>query len=89
MHRFELLQLCKNLVFCFVRQMALYSDAAKIAPSDSDEPKGSSDRRSTEHHDLFSQEQINETFQVVSSWMSNHHGIPKDMDLLGKEIKVA
>ena len=89
MHRFELLQLCKDLVFCFIRQMTSYSDAAKIAPFDSDETKGACDQRSTEHHDLFSQEQINETFKVVSTWMNDHHGNPKDMDLLGSELKVA
>ena len=86
MNRFEIMNVCKSLVFCFVRQMALFSDTAEIKQADSGEPKGTRDQSSRDL--FFAQEQLDETFKVVSDWMDQNHRLPKDVSFLGKELQV-
>ena len=88
MDRFELLNLCKDLVFCFVRQMAVCSHTIEITQSHCDELKEGRDRNSPDRDDLFSQKQLDETFKVVSTWMDQTHYRPKDVMSLGKELEV-
>lgn len=81
--KFELLNLCKSLVFCFITQVTLPIDAAKRASSDGDEC-----RNSAELLDLsFAQTKLNDTFEVVSNWMDSNR--LKNVIYLKEELKVS
>ena len=86
MNRFDLMNLCKDLVFCFVRHLDLCSLSAEISQADGDKLKG------TRHQDMpelwFAEEQLDETCKVVSTWMERNHYRPRAVSSLGKELKV-
>ena len=88
MNRFELLIFCKDLVFCFIRQMTVCSQTLEIMQSDCHELKEARDQNSQKDDDLFAQKQLYETIQVVSTWMDKNHYRSKDLSSLRKELKV-